>query len=436
MKQTNTSLTRSFPIHDVQVCKQRLIAWASQFPYAMVVDNCNSTVDQYGEYELLMGVANQLSTRTITNYQALTKTQEATNRPFLMGVLTYRLRKTLETSVEANKPAYTSFPDIAFFEPKHILYIKRAQQILYIESIDANQVYEEVLQTPPLLPPNQAPPTFLPTFSKKSYIETIEALREHIAAGDCYEINLAQAFLAEYTLEQPAWYYQKLIELSPVPFAAYFQFDQHTLICASPERFLQLKGNRIISQPIKGTSARGKTPEEDQTNIRYLQTSSKEQAENIMIVDLTRNDIYKSSRTNSVSVPHLFEIQSFPQVHQMVSTIQGEKRPELSATDVIANTFPPGSMTGAPKVMAMNLIDRYEPIQRGMYAGSIGYITPKGDFDFNVIIRSLIYDAQHQKLSYHVGGAITYDSQPEAEYEETLIKAQAIRKLFGGSHAI
>jgi para-aminobenzoate synthetase component 1 len=198
------------------------------------------------------------------------------------------------------------------------------------------------------------------------------------------------------------------------------------VLCASPERFLQKQGERLISQPIKGTAKRGQTPEEDAARITHLRTSEKEQAENVMIVDLTRNDLHRSCITGSVEVPYLFEIQTFPTVHQMVSTVTGQVQPGLAWQQVVANTFPPGSMTGAPKVKAMELIRRYEGRARGAYAGSLGYCTPDGDFDLNVVIRSIVWDSASGKLSYHVGGAITYDSTPEAEYEETLLKALAI----------
>jgi para-aminobenzoate synthetase component 1 len=194
---------------------------------------------------------------------------------------------------------------------------------------------------------------------------------------------------------------------------------------------LALRGHTLVTQPIKGTRKRGITSEEDAALKQELFESEKERAENVMIVDLARNDLYRSSEVNSVEVPHLFEVKSFPQVHHLVSTITGRKRPDLTAWEVIGHAFPPGSMTGAPKVSACDWIDHYERSRRGIYAGSIGYFSPTGDFDLNVVIRTLIYQADSQVLSYHVGGAITYDSDPEAEYEETLVKAKAIAQLLG-----
>lgn len=201
-------------------------------------------------------------------------------------------------------------------------------------------------------------------------------------------------------------------------------------MCASPERFLQWRGGILTSQPIKGTSKRGTSPEEDAQSRHYLQHSLKERAENVMIADLTRNDLQRSCNTGSVRVPHLFEVQTFPTVHQLVTTVQGDTREGITWQEIFRQTFPPGSMTGAPKVATLRAIDAYERSARGSYAGCAGYIQPNGDFDFNVIIRSLRYDALRQRLSYHVGGAITADSDPAAEYAETLLKAEAIKRVF------
>ena len=270
---------------------------------------------------------------------------------------------------------------------------------------------------------------FEANFSKENYIETIEKLQAHIKEGDCYEINLAQRFWAKAHSFSPAAVYAQLRKHSQVPFATFIKWEEKHLLCASPERFLKLNKNNIVSQPIKGTAARGKNTQEDMQYKAYLQNSLKEQAENVMIVDLTRNDLYRSTEINSVKVPYLFEIQSFSTVHQLVSTIVGKKRADITWANVIAHTFPPGSMTGAPKVRTAQLIDKYETVARGIYAGSAGYISPENNFDFNVIIRSIVYDKQQALLSYHVGGAITYDSVPEEEYAETLLKAAAIRQV-------
>jgi para-aminobenzoate synthetase component I len=271
---------------------------------------------------------------------------------------------------------------------------------------------------------------FTSNFTKEAYCAMVELLRQHIRDGDVYEVNLSQCFSAHVKINSPVSLWERLKESSPVPFAGYCKWEDLYLLCASPERFLRLHRHKLMTQPIKGTVARGTTPEADAQYAFALRNSTKEQAENVMIVDLSRNDLFRSCEVGSVEVPYLFEVQTFPQVHHLVSTVVGRKRRDVHAVQTLRNTFPPGSMTGAPKVRACELIAEYEPSTRGLYSGALGYIGPNDDFDFNVVIRSLAYDAQAQVMTYHVGGAITWDSEPQAEYEETLLKAKAIEGLF------
>jgi para-aminobenzoate synthetase component 1 len=221
--------------------------------------------------------------------------------------------------------------------------------------------------------------------------------------------------------------------LSKAPFSCYFKFDGKYLLSASPERFLKKQGSKLISMPIKGTARRGKNIEDDLALRRKLLADQKERSENVMIVDLVRNDLSRSSVEGSVKVEELFGIKTFPQVHQMVSTITGVLRDDVHFVDAIRNAFPMGSMTGAPKVRAMELIEQYEKSKRGLYSGAVGYITPEGDFDFNVVIRSLLYNSLNHYLSFHVGSAIVFDSAPEKEYEECLLKAKALIQVLKSS---
>jgi para-aminobenzoate synthetase component 1 len=214
------------------------------------------------------------------------------------------------------------------------------------------------------------------------------------------------------------------------PFSAMFNWGDKYLMSASPERFLKKKGNKIISQPMKGTAPRSANPAEDSEYRERLRTSEKDRAENVMIVDLVRNDLARSCKPGSVQVDELFGIYTFPQVHQMVSVVSGELQNDMHPVDVIKHAFPMGSMTGAPKVMAMRLIEEMEESRRGMYAGSIGYFTPDMDFDFNVVIRSILYNDTTKYISIHSGGAIVFDSDPEEEYKECLIKVKGLRDIF------
>lgn len=394
----------------------------SGFHYAAIFENCESKVDKYGEYEFIIAVANA-DTQTFTTWESLSKSSDI----WRVGILPYELKQLFEATLTTSKKVEIPFPEVAFFVPQCIILQKKGENSLEIlgQKAIAQAIFSAVenIDTPTIISDFEA------NFSKENYIETIEKLQAHIKEGDCYEINLAQRFLSKVHSFSPATVYAQLRKHSQVPFATFIKWEEKHLLCASPERFLKLNKNNIVSQPIKGTAARGKNAQEDMQYKAYLQNSLKEQAENVMIVDLTRNDLYRSTEINSVKVPYLFEIQSFSTVHQLVSTIVGKKRTDITWANVIAHTFPPGSMTGAPKVRTAQLIDKYETVARGIYAGSAGYISPENDFDFNVIIRSIVYDKQQALLSYHVGGAITYDSVPEEEYAETLLKAAAIRRV-------
>jgi para-aminobenzoate synthetase component 1 len=287
-------------------------------------------------------------------------------------------------------------------------------------------VIDDIHQTAPLIADLKQELNIQSRFSKEQYLETVALLQQHISRGDIYEVNFCQEFFAEHAAIDPVQVYQKLSEVSPTPFSGFFKIRSQYILSASPERFLCKRGSRLISQPIKGTAKRSKENLDDQVIMEQLRLDPKEQAENVMIVDLVRNDLTKSALKGTVKVDELFGIYSFPQVFQMISTISCDLDPEIHFIDAIRNTFPMGSMTGAPKLSAMELIETYEKSKRGAYSGAFGYITPDEDFDFNVIIRSILYTAESQYLSFQVGGAITYAADPVAEYEECMLKASAI----------
>ena len=267
---------------------------------------------------------------------------------------------------------------------------------------------------------------------KNTYLERVNKVKEHIQLGDVYELNFCQ-LIESGTMElrtiQP--YFKTLWEKNPTPFAGMVETANWMLASASPERFIQKQGNKLISQPIKGTAPRGATDEEDLKNRNDLQTSTKERAENVMIVDLVRNDLSQVATKGSVKVDELCEIYSFPTVHQMISTISCDLKENTSFSDILKATFPMGSMTGAPKKSAVELAEKYEGFPREFYSGSFGVVFPGGDFNLNVLIRTLVYDAQTGKLSCGVGGAITMLSDPAAEYEECKVKVDRILSLFG-----
>jgi para-aminobenzoate synthetase component 1 len=272
--------------------------------------------------------------------------------------------------------------------------------------------------------------SFTPYIQKEQYIDIVGRLREHIREGDCYEINFCGGGHTAAKVEEPLAVFAALNRLSPAPFAAYYRDGDRYMMCASPERYLRKSGRQVLSQPIKGTASRSADSANDDVMKTALRSDIKELAENVMIVDLVRNDLARCCEVGSVNVNELFGIYTFPQVHQMISTVSGILRHDMSFTDAIRTSFPMGSMTGAPKFKVMQLIDKYEEARRELFSGTIGYITPAGDMDLNVIIRSLYYNAGNEYLSYSTGGAITWDSIPEKEWEEMRLKAWAVEQLF------
>ena len=272
-------------------------------------------------------------------------------------------------------------------------------------------------------------------FSKQEYLDTIEQLRRHILKGDCYEINLCQEFYCRQYQADPSVLYQSLSQRSPTPFAAYYKNSDKYLICASPERYLKKSGRRVFTQPIKGTLPRDAHHANEESERRQLQMSAKDRSENIMVVDLVRNDLSRICEEGSVTVEELFGIYSFPRVHQMISTVSGYLPENTDWVDVIRSTFPMGSMTGAPKKRVLELIEQYERTRRGLYSGAVGYCTPERDFDFNVVIRSMLYQQASGYLSFQVGSAITWRSDAEQEFEECRVKASAMRELLSGKSA-
>jgi para-aminobenzoate synthetase component 1 len=264
---------------------------------------------------------------------------------------------------------------------------------------------------------------------KDEYFQKINSVLNHIHRGDIYEANFCQEFYSENATINPFEIYQHLNEISKPPFATFLKLNDKFLLSASPERYLKKENELVISQPIKGTEKRAKNAEEDLKLIATLKQNPKERAENIMIVDLVRNDLSRSAIKGTVKVDELCKVYTFEQVHQLISTISCKVSDKINVVDIIKDTFPMGSMTGAPKISAMKIMEDLEATKRGLYAGAVGYFTPSGNFDFNVIIRSILYNKTKKYISYSVGGAITAQSIPEKEYEECLLKAKAMKQV-------
>jgi para-aminobenzoate synthetase component I len=348
------------------------------------------------------------------------------------GILGYDLKNETEPALgQPEKP--TSFPSLIFFRPRLVISIRdQKAEILYNKTGHPDVELLNLLSRRKDLPPRKAESVTLnPEISRERYLEIVDRIQHHIHLGDVYEINYCQRFSARTRLTDPYHTWVRLYSATKAPMSAFFQSGERYLLCASPERFLQRRKNKLISQPIKGTIKRGVSEEEDHSLRLSLLKSKKERSENVMIVDLVRNDLSRSAKRGSVRVEELFGIHTFPTVHHLISTISSEIARDLPFTQILRDTFPMGSMTGAPKVRAMQLIDHYEEKPREWYSGAVGYIRPGGDFDFNVIIRSVVVDNARGEISCSVGSAITSLSKGSEEYEECLLKLFAIQEVLG-----
>lgn len=349
------------------------------------------------------------------------------HKEMMVGYLGYDLKNQLEALTSAH-PDTTEFPDALFYIPQHIFLFEGNEMIVHSDT-DPDELLREIHESPIQRVEKTDPAILEQAISREQYIENVEKLRHHIYEGDVYEINYCLHYTLKNNGQSPVLLYERLTSSSPTPFSCFLRMGNHYLVCASPERFMKKEGQKIISQPIKGTAHRSQDPLEDRYIRTQLRHSEKEQAENMMIVDLVRNDLARSALTGTVKVEEMFGIYSFAYLHQMISTVSSVIPKNTPFTTAIRNAFPMGSMTGAPKVKAMELIEYYENARRGIYSGAAGFITSESDFDFNVVIRSLFGNLSSRELRFSVGSAITYDSSPEKEYEECQLKARAILKI-------
>ncbi|WP_316815900.1 anthranilate synthase component I family protein [Pedobacter nyackensis] len=402
--------------------KQKALKWAASAEVCCILDS-NGYTDRYSKYDLLIAVGanEELNAKSAFKFEEL-KTFYDRHKNWMFGLLSYELKNEVEELESAN-PDHLGFPELFFFVPKYLITIKGDDvEVL----LGGTEVIDIISDCSPVYSTNKSKIDIKGRISRAAYIETVKALQQHIARGDIYEVNFCQEFFAEHAVINPIEIYNRLSQVSPTPFSGFFKIKGQYILSASPERYLCKRGNNLISQPIKGTAKRDADPTVDLEIKAALRSNTKEQAENVMIVDLVRNDLTKAAIKGSVKVDELFGVYGFPQVYQMISTISCELNPAIHFIDAIKHTFPMGSMTGAPKVKAMELIEEYEISKRGAYSGAFGYIGPEAEFDFNVIIRSILYDATKQYLSFQVGGAITYAADANAEYQECMLKASAI----------
>lgn len=406
--------------------KQKLYYWALNFKHFLILDSQHYE----SKYELLAAIGAIQLFQPQKNFFEAFHTWQKSLKDWAFGHFSYDLKNEIE-KLESNHPDYIGFPTLSFFQPAFIIKID-SNKVEYLflpqtpmeeiekihQTILNQQINEKVSFSP-----------FKKRISKEAYFDNFHKIRQHIQLGDIYEMNYCQEFYTESFHSNPASTFQKLMEFSPMPFSAFYRNNHQFLLSASPERYIKKENTMITSQPIKGTIRRI----QNDAGIDFKQKlaqSQKDLAENVMIVDLVRNDLSRTAVKNSVKVDEMCKVYEFPTVYQMISTIQSEVRKNTSISEIIKTTFPMGSMTGAPKIKAMELIEKYEKTKRGLYSGAVGYISPEDNFDFNVVIRSLQINQKTHYASFLTGGAITIQSNAEEEYDECFVKATALLKAF------
>jgi para-aminobenzoate synthetase component 1 len=425
----------SYTVDDAQKFKVSLLQWAQKF-YEIVWLDGNEHAQKYSSFDAILAVDAITAIKTDANnaFEDL-KVYQKESKDWLFGYLSYDLKNDIEQLISKNYNGL-KFPDLYFFQPKKIIKIQgKKVEFNYLQMV-ADEIENdfkvilalksnddlEVSKNEKLMPIKMR-------IFKDEYFKQVSKMLAHIHRGDLYEANFCQEFYIENQTINPFKVYQKLNSISKAPFASFLKINDQYLLCASPERYLKKQGIKVISQPIKGTAKRSKNKQEDNQLKVDLANNEKERAENIMIVDLVRNDLSRHALKGSVRVEELCKIYTFEQVHQMISTVITEVEADTNPIDIIKSTFPMGSMTGAPKVSAMNIIEDLEAFKRGLYSGAVGYFSPENDFDFNVVIRSILYNASKPYISFAVGSAITAKATPEHEYQECLLKAKAMREV-------
>ena len=411
--------------------KHKLLLWSSSYQEVVWLDS-NQIPHLHNRYQAILAV-DSADTFAISGhgaFQGLSDWQQARS-DWSFGYLGYDLKNDLEVLKSENKDIL-EFPDLVFFRPKRLfLFTEEGVELYYLESIASEMQSDwEAIQLMEI-PEDQAENRIKISVgtTPDQYREKVGKLLEHIRRGDIYEANFCMEFYARSAEIDPISTFNHLNRLSSAPFSTFFRYKDCFALSSSPERFLRKQGDRLISQPIKGTRKRGKDKQEDQKLKLELEHDPKERSENIMITDLVRNDMSKIARRGSVEVDELCQVYSFEQVHQMISTVSCSIKAEYDKVEVIKALFPMGSMTGAPKIRAMEIIEELEDFKRGLYSGTIGYFDPTGDFDFNVIIRTILYNQAKHYLCLPVGSAITAGSNIDQEYAECLLKAKAMREV-------
>lgn len=437
--------SKSYQIDDGQLVKSKLLSWAQKFEQICVLDSNSQTNVDKGDFQynsldckVALGAHTELHGIGKNDFDRLKAYVDEVG-DWVFGYLSYDLKNQLE-ELKSENADNLKFPTLHFFQPELIVELNNSEltfsylvEVFSEDSIE--QIFQSIMNVHAEI--EEVPDIEIePRISRVEYLEAVNKLKGHIAYGDIYEVNFCQEFYSNDAHISALPLYERLNEISRAPFTSFYRNKSHYLMSASPERFLRKEGKSLISQPIKGTRRRGESDDLDEVYKEELSKSEKERSENVMIVDIVRNDLAKSAVKGSVEVEDLFGIYTFEQVHHMISTVKCVCRDEVHSVDAIKAAFPMGSMTGAPKIKAMQLIEEYESTKRGLYSGTVGYFTPDGDFDFNVVIRSILYNADQSYLSFIVGGAITDMAKAEDEYDECMVKARAMFDVLNVSAAV
>ncbi|MBF6609005.1 MAG: anthranilate synthase component I family protein [Flavobacterium sp.] len=414
-------------IQNPQEFKEQLLQWSAAFREVAFLDS-NNYRHNYSQYNCIVAADafTSLQTDFHNAWDDLQQYQQST-RDWLFGYLSYDLKNDVEDLKSENHDGL-AFADLYFFQPKKLFILNGDQlELQYLHLCD-DEIETDLADILKIVPAEKKTGkiNLEQRIKPDSYKQKVSEMLAHIQLGDIYEANFCMEFFATDADIDPVTVYKKLNQISTPPFAAFLKNDRNFLMSASPERYLRKIGPKLISQPIKGTARRSGNESEDALIAQTLLISEKERSENIMIVDLVRNDLSRTAAKDSVTVEELCGLYTFKQVHHLISTVTSEIKDDCLPVEALRTTFPMGSMTGAPKISAMEIIEKLEETKRGLYSGSVGYFTPDGDFDFNVVIRSILYNSANKYISFSVGSAITAASDPDAEYAECLLKAQAM----------
>ena len=422
-----------FNINHIHTFRAKIIELAKAYETFLLLDSCADKLNPfpYGRFEMLAGIGCIEEYSHSAQYNDLSLI-ENTERDWLLGHISYNY-KNQTIGYTSNKINDIGFQNFSFFKPQLLIKLSGTEvEIHYTPETEEKQIdYIVNTLTSETLIKDIKKPTSVEVdyIGKKEYINAIHQLQKHIARGDVYELNYCIDFHAENVSIDPYNLYLELTQTSPAPFSAFYKQKDKFCLSASPERFIQKDGSKIISQPIKGTAKRETNPLKDAEVKEKLTSDPKERAENIMIADLVRNDISVFADKNSVVADELCQCYTFEHVHQLISTISGTVSNNITFNNIINAVFPMGSMTGAPKLNAVKYSDEFETFNRSLYSGTIGYIDPDMNFDFNVVIRSILYNSTNGHLSIPAGSGITAQSVPENEYDECITKAKALINL-------